>query len=270
MRMLAMRRTLWTVPVADAAMVQRSSSDAVAASERKRFVKLLEDKGVAKDGARFLRRAEGKALAALEDAGELSAADLSKRAKELAIRIPMNEGKAYANTIGVGTRVLLLLAADGRVVRGRTTGGWTSSRHLWAPLERWLGAPIADLPVEDARVALVRAWLDRFGPGTVDDIKWWTGWTLGHTRAALSGLDVESVDLDGHEGAGAGRRHGVPALEPFVTLLPGLDPTTMGWKERAWYLGDHRRTDLRHQRQRRSHGVGRRADRGRLGAAQDR
>jgi hypothetical protein len=25
-----------------------------------------------------------------------------------------------------------------------------------------------------------------------------------------------------------------------VTLLPGLDPTTMGWKERAWYLGDHR------------------------------
>ena len=31
-----------------------------------------------------------------------------------------------------------------------------------------------------------------------------------------------------------------PPLEPFVTLLPGLDPTTMGWKERAWYLGDHR------------------------------
>jgi hypothetical protein len=23
-------------------------------------------------------------------------------------------------------------------------------------------------------------------------------------------------------------------------LLPALDPTVMGWSERAWYLGDHR------------------------------
>ena len=239
-RMLAMRRTLWTVPVADAVVVQRSSSDAVAASERKAFVKILEDKGVAKDGARFLRRAEDKALAALEEAGELTAGDLSKRVKELAIRIPMNEGKAYANTLGVGTRVLLLLAADGRVVRGRTTGGWTSSRHLWSPIERWLGAPIGPLPVEEARAALVRAWLGRFGPATVDDVKWWTGWTMGHTRAAVAAIDVEPVDLDGQEGLVLAGDTESPSLEPFVTLLPGLDPTTMGWKHRDWYLGDHR------------------------------
>jgi Winged helix DNA-binding domain len=240
LRMLAMRRTLWTVPVADAAVVQRSSGDAVAASERKKFVKILEDKGVAKDGARFLRRAEDKALAALEDAGELAAADLSKRVKELAVKIPMNEDKAYANTIGVGTRVLLLLAADGRVARGRTTGGWTSSRHLWAPLERWLGAPIPDLPVDEARAALVRAWLERFGPATVEDIKWWTGWTMGHTRAAVAANDVEPVDLDGQEGLVLAGDTESPPLEPFVILLPGLDPTTMGWKHRDWYLGDHR------------------------------
>ena len=24
-----------------------------------------------------------------------------------------------------------------------------------------------------------------------------------------------------------------------VALLPALDPTVMGWKERSWYLGDH-------------------------------
>ena len=136
--------------------------------------------------------------------------------------------------------MLFLLAADGRVARGRTTGGWTSSRHLWAPLDRWLGAPIAEMPFEEARVALVRAWLDRFGPGTVDDIKWWTGWTLGHTPAALAALDVESVDLDGQEGLVLAGDTEAPVLEPFVTLLPGLDPTTMGWKHRDWYLGDHR------------------------------
>jgi hypothetical protein len=235
-----MRRTLWTVPVADVAIFQRSSGDAVAANERKRLVRLLEESDVAEDGARFLRRAERRALAALEEAGELSAADLSKRVEELAVRLPMDQGKRYATTVGVGPRVLLVLAAEGRVARGRTTGGWTSSRHLWTPLERWLGAPIPDLPAEDARASLVHAWLDRFGPATVEDVKWWTGWTMGHTRAAIARLEVEPVDLDGREGLVLAGDTESPPLEPFVALLPGLDPTTMGWKHRDWYLGDHR------------------------------
>ena len=28
-------------------------------------------------------------------------------------------------------------------------------------------------------------------------------------------------------------------VEPWVALLPALDPTVMGWKERDWYLGAH-------------------------------
>ena len=35
----------------------------------------------------------------------------------------------------------------------------------------------------------------------------------------------------------------VPPPAPWVALLPSLDPTTMGWKERSWYLGAHG-TDL--------------------------
>ncbi|MDQ4089189.1 MAG: winged helix DNA-binding domain-containing protein, partial [Actinomycetota bacterium] len=31
----------------------------------------------------------------------------------------------------------------------------------------------------------------------------------------------------------------LPAPEPWVALLPSLDSTTMGWQQRAWYLGDH-------------------------------
>jgi len=27
--------------------------------------------------------------------------------------------------------------------------------------------------------------------------------------------------------------------KPWAALLPSLDPTVMGWKERAWYLGEH-------------------------------
>jgi hypothetical protein len=29
-------------------------------------------------------------------------------------------------------------------------------------------------------------------------------------------------------------------VEPWAALLPGLDPTVMGWSERDWYLGGHR------------------------------
>ena len=28
-------------------------------------------------------------------------------------------------------------------------------------------------------------------------------------------------------------------MKPWAALLPALDPTIMGWKERGWYLGDH-------------------------------
>ncbi len=30
-----------------------------------------------------------------------------------------------------------------------------------------------------------------------------------------------------------------PPPAPWAALLPTLDPTTMGWKERDWYLGPH-------------------------------
>jgi hypothetical protein len=30
---------------------------------------------------------------------------------------------------------------------------------------------------------------------------------------------------------------GTPPVQRVVRLLPGLDPTIMGWKERAWYFG---------------------------------
>jgi hypothetical protein len=28
-------------------------------------------------------------------------------------------------------------------------------------------------------------------------------------------------------------------VEPWAALLPALDPTAMGWRERAWYVGGH-------------------------------
>jgi hypothetical protein len=97
------------------------------------------------------------------------------------------------------------------------------------------------MSADDARTAIARRWLQQFGPGTIGDLKWWTGWTLGATRAALASLETEDVDLDGVAALVlAGDVEPPPDPEPWVALLPSLDPTIMGWFERHWYVGDHR------------------------------
>ena len=55
---------------------------------------------------------------------------------------------------------------------------------------------LADLDPAAARAGLVEQWLRQFGPGTTTDIKWWTGWTVRNTQAALAMLDVAEVDLE--------------------------------------------------------------------------
>ena len=61
---------------------------------------------------------------------------------------------------------------------------------------------------------------------------------------------------------GAPRRPGrrCPTPGPWVALLPVLDPTVMGWKERGFYLGPMARL-VRPQRQRGHHRLGGRTDR---------
>jgi len=54
-------------------------------------------------------------------------------------------------------------------------------------------------------------------------------------------VSAVEVDLGGVTGyVLPGDEDPVEPAEPWVALLPGLDPTPMGWKERDWYLGDHK------------------------------
>ena len=74
-----------------------------------------------------------------------------------------------------------------------------------------------------------------------------------------------SLDGGGDRLGAARRRRAGRAVEPWAALLPVLDPTVMGWKERGFYLGPHGAAPLRQQRQRRHHGVVGRSDRRLLG-----
>ncbi|WP_432967917.1 winged helix DNA-binding domain-containing protein [Dactylosporangium sp. CA-233914] len=234
LRMLGMRRTMFVVPAGFAAVVQAGATRAVAAEQRRLLVKHLVETGVG--DAAWLQDVSESTYEALRRRGSATAAQLAADEPRLRSLLVFPQGNQY-----VTSRVLFLLAADGRIVRGRPVGTWISSQYAWSCLPDWLPEPLPELDPAQARTGLARAWLARFGPGTAADLKWWTGWTMAHTRAALRALDAVEVTLDGGETGYVlpEDTDPVPDPGPWVALLPGLDPTVMGFQSRMWYLGPH-------------------------------
>jgi Winged helix DNA-binding domain len=241
-RMLGMRRTLFVVPRATASVMDEACTKALAIGERRRLIRMLEEAGIAQPGrgARWLERVEARTLAALAERGEAPARELSKAVPELTKKIAFGEDRTWAGTMGVSTRVLFMLATDGRIVRGRPLGSWISGQYRWAETATWLGAPLEDIDHGEACATLLRRYLASFGPATMTDIRWWAGWTARLATATLAEIGAATVDLDGAVGyVLADDLEPISRPEPWVALLPGLDPTVMGWKQREWYLGEH-------------------------------
>jgi hypothetical protein len=240
LRMIGMRRTLFVVPLDLAAVVKAACTESIAEAQRRRYAKLIEEGGITPNGLAWLDDAADATLRALESRGHAFASELSREVPQLREKISVGEGKKWAGTIAMTTWVLFLLAAEGRIVRGRPRGSWTSSQWSWVAAGSWFSDPLAELDPETARAELASRWLAAYGPATVADVKWWTGWTLGQARTALAAIGATEVDLDGTPGiALAHDLEREPEPEPWAALLPALDPTVMGWKERGWYLGDY-------------------------------
>ena len=234
-----MRRTLWAVPRDLVPVVFAAATRAVAARERRRLEGFVRDSGVASRPGPWLTRAGNAALAAVAARGEAMTREVVTDVPLLAKKLRFGSGRWVVEQ-SAGARILPQLAMEGRLVRGRPRGSWTSPQFRWVTTDDWLGGPIEDLDVAAAQAELLRRWLAAFGPGTETDIRWWTGWTAREARAALAAVPHAEVDLGGPTGyvlADDLERVGPPA--PSAALLPTLDPTTMGWKEREWYLGPH-------------------------------
>lgn len=239
-RMLGMRRTLFVVPRELVPVVEAACTRTIAARERRRLGQMIADSGISMQPAAWLARAAKAALLALEARGEAVTREVVADIPVLAKRLHVAAGTKWETTQSAGSRVLPQLAMEGRIVRGRPRGTWTSAQYRWVPIEAWLDGAVNAIEPAAAQAELLRRWLAGFGPATETDLRWWTGWTAREARAALAAVPHTPVDLDGAAGyvlADDVDRTEPP--EPWAALLPTLDPTTMGWKERDWYLGPH-------------------------------
>jgi len=244
LRVVGMRTTMVVVPHDLAAIIDAACARAAGTTERARLTRWLGSSGaVPGDAGAWLNAVEGETVAALEDLGETTAAELVARVPGLRVRIPFGEGRTWQGTVGVSTRILFLLAAEGRVIRGRPRGSVVSSLYRWAPMDRWVPGGLPSMPTDEARAGLVRRWLGAYGPGTLADLRWWTGWPLRDLRHALAAVATAEVDLGGEVGlvlAEDAEPEAAPPEGPWAALLPSLDPTVMGWARRDWFLGPHR------------------------------
>jgi hypothetical protein len=240
-KQLAMRRTLFVFPRDLLPAAWGSASARVAAQLGTRLGKEAVKAGLAEDGDAWLDAARTAVLERLADGSELSAQELREQVPELAGRVSISADKTYGGEFPIAPRVLTQLGVEGQITRGRNAGHWRTSRPQWTLMSRWLGETPQPLPADDGYAELVRRWLATFGPGTAADLQWWLGGTATAVRHALAAVAAVQVSLDGPDPGWVlpGDDEPEPPGEPWAALLPVLDPTVMGWKERGFFLGPH-------------------------------
>lgn len=234
-----MRRTLFAVPPELVPLLHHGCARRLAPAERRRLIGYLESQDITRRGDAWLDSVADRTEAAIAEQGEASAIELRELVPELRLTLTFGQGKKWGGRVGVSTRVLFLLAAEGRIVRARPRGSWISGQYRWAVTGSRLEGGIPDLDPLEARSRLLERWLRTYGPGTEADLRWWTGWPLRDVRKGLAALDIAEVEVGGGQAFILRDDHRpTPEPEPWAGLLPSLDSTVMGWRDRDWYLGD--------------------------------
>lgn len=141
-RMLGMRRTVFIVPAGLIGVIQAACTDDVGLRLRRQLEKDLAAGGVGgSDPAGWLRDVgEGVLRALAARGGGATGAELSEDEPRLRTQLVYAADKSYGGATYITSRVLVLLAAEGHLVRGHRRGGWSSGQFEWYPARAWLNA----------------------------------------------------------------------------------------------------------------------------------
>lgn len=232
----AMRRTIWVMARRTTRLAHAATTAKIAAAERKRTLAAMEMNADIADGEAWLDAAEAE-IVELLGVGSKNTREIGRDLPHLAVPLAFGSAKHTA-TLNAHTKVLQGAGFNATLVRGKPAGSWNSAEYPWSIVEQWLGEPIVGLDKREAVAELVDHWLQRFGPATETDMVWWFGDTKSLIRNALSDSGAVPVLLENGDEAwvAADDASTVDQPEPWVRLLPGLDPTSMGWKQRDFYI----------------------------------
>lgn len=238
----AFRRTLWVMAPATADAAHSSATAKIAAAERRTLLRIVTESpeipaDTPEQAADWCGEALEQMRAGIEADGPMTTREIGRRLPHLTVPLTLGAGTKHVAQAAAHTRILLLAGFEAELVRTKPASSWNSAEYAWANAGVWLARQLGSMAVADASAVVLQSWLERFGPATESDMRWWTGWTLTQLRRALDDIEAEPVDMaeDGPGWVAAGD-HDVPDPGTSVALLPGLDATTMGWKERSWYL----------------------------------
>ena len=133
----------------------------------------------------------------------------------------------------------------GILVRGLSKAGWKSNTHTYYRMDEYLpDINLNEYIQEEARKRLVSHYISSFGPVTLTDISWWTGFPKTEIKKIVQVLekDLEYVNISGL-GERIVSKNCLNQLKNIkennnqqINLLPNLDPYIMGYKERERYL----------------------------------
>ena len=232
-----MRRTMWVLPPARARLMHAAVTIKIARRERVRNLKALDASTDITDPEAWLDRGIDEIGAFLASSGPATSRTVGQALPHLAVPVGYGSGR-HVSTLNAHTKLLQQAGFDGLVVRAMPTGTWISSEYLWSATDVWLGESLGGLETREAAAELIAGYLAAFGPVTETDLVWWSGDTKTLVRGALSDIGAVKVGLDGDQRGWVlpDDVAETPEPEPWVRLLPGLDPTPMGWKEREWFL----------------------------------
>ena len=256
-KMLCMRVTLHLVPSDEVPLFFQACSEHRTRPEVQGFLALLVQAGLCREGETeaFLKELERRVLAVLVEKGPSTVRQINQALPELKTRIRHSEGKAYEGSFSIGAYVVPnIMGAQGLLIRARPRGTWRSTLYEYAALSDWLpDVDLESVTPQHARAWLVARYLSAFGPATLDDVRWWTGFSKGETKAALDDVNQALVQV-AIEGLGDGYlilaedaqqlRDWAPPDRPHVFLLPTLDPYVMGYRDRRRFLAPEHRAKI--------------------------
>ena len=133
----------------------------------------------------------------------------------------------------------------GILVGGASPRSWRSPVRAYHRWQDVLPRVHLDRYEEDEAITeLVRRYIATYGPVTLTDISWWTGFTMERTRMATTALapELTTVAVDGWPGplVQLGEHPIVDESDRHISVLPVLDPYVQGYKDRGRFLHEGR------------------------------